>query len=64
MKTAKVAPAKNMQVRDPDTFEILPASGKEVTLNPYWVRRINVGDVELVQSKTKASETNKKGAGA
>jgi len=41
----KVKPAEGLIVRDPATREALPAKGRSVPRNAYWLRRLNDGDV-------------------
>lgn len=38
-------PAEGRQVRDPEMRDLLPAEGREVTRNTYWLRRLRDGDV-------------------
>jgi hypothetical protein len=40
-----VKPAPGRQVRHPKTLRLLPESGKEVTLDTFWLRRLASGDV-------------------
>lgn len=49
MKTAILKPAEGATVRDPDTFEKLPAEGAEKPLTSYWLRRLEQGDVISVE---------------
>ncbi len=35
---------------DPVTREVIPASGKEVVMSSYWLRRIKDGDAILVSN--------------
>ena len=63
MKTAILKPADGGTVRDPDTFEKLPAEGAEKPLTSYWLRRLDQGDVILVEpavagTKQKTSSEN------
>lgn len=39
-----VKPADGLKVRNPRGGH-LPAKGAEVTLSPFWTRRLNAGDV-------------------
>jgi len=59
-----VKPAKEgLIVRDPDEkYRPIPASGKQVKKNAYWLRRLRDGDVVLsaAESKSKSSEPSKK----
>lgn len=42
-----VKPAEGLQVRDPVTRRLLPAEGKEVPENVYWIRRLRSKDIVL-----------------
>lgn len=43
----KTAPGR--AVRDPDTLELVPASGREVRDNHhFWMTRLRDGDIEIV----------------
>lgn len=42
-----VKPIKGRLVRIPGTYEALPAEGKPLELNSYWIRKEAAGDVEL-----------------
>lgn len=44
-----VRPRAGVLVRDPYTLRPLPAEGAEVEQSPYWLRRIDDGDVEQVE---------------
>jgi hypothetical protein len=46
-KTATLVPRPGLVVRDPVTFEPLPEAGASKTLNAYWYRRLDDGDVTL-----------------
>jgi hypothetical protein len=41
----KVKPGEGLIVRDPVTLAELPAKGKSVPRNAYWLRRLADGDV-------------------
>ena len=65
-----IKPAReNLIVRDPNTFEILPIEGKEISANDknffYWKRRILDGDVIEVsaqgEDKTSSNKATKTG---
>ncbi len=45
MKTLSVKPAEGRLVRDPETYEPIPAEGAKVPRTPYWIRRLADGDV-------------------
>jgi hypothetical protein len=38
------------EVIDPDSFDRIPAEGKEVTDSPYWQTMISRGDVVIVEA--------------
>ncbi len=40
-----VKPAPGLKVRDPISKRHLPASGQEVPMSAYWLRRLAEGDV-------------------
>lgn len=42
---AYLIPKHGLTVRDPLTFQALPSEGAEVSLTPYWNRRLADGDV-------------------
>ena len=42
-----VKAATGLVIRDPDLMDLIPAEGREVPASPYWVRRLNDGDVVL-----------------
>lgn len=44
-----VKPAPGRLVRDPTTKIPIPANGKEVPENSFWVRRLRDGDVEKAE---------------
>lgn len=44
-----VKPKDGRQVPDPDRGDVLPVEGREVNDQQYWQRRINDGDVEVVE---------------
>lgn len=47
-KRVTVRPVEGRRVRIPDTGAVLTAE-KEVPLTSYWLRRIEAGDVEMVE---------------
>lgn len=49
-----IKPKDGRQVPDPDRGDVLPVEGREVNDQQYWQRRINDGDVELVDKPTAA----------
>jgi hypothetical protein len=46
-----VKPARGLAVRDPELMDLLPADGREVPRNDYWLRRIADGDVREADDK-------------
>ena len=52
MEKILIKPASNMIVRDPETMEPLPESGKLVEQNSYWLRRIQNGDAFVEKPAT------------
>jgi hypothetical protein len=38
-------PASGCQVRDPDTLLLLDPAGEDVTINDFYLRRLQCGDV-------------------
>ena len=40
-----VVPKEDLLVRDPASLELLPAEGREVPRNQFWLRRLRDGDV-------------------
>jgi hypothetical protein len=53
----RVMPAAGLLVRDPVTGEPLPASGREVPENDYWMRRLRAGDVVRTAPPAPARKT-------
>lgn len=51
-------PAEGRLVRNPDTYEALPAEGKAVEMNSYWQRRLIAGDV-VIHSPTSSAVKDK-----
>jgi hypothetical protein len=51
-----IKPKEGLQVRDPQTYQPLPAAGAWVTRNSYWIKRQAEGSVEKATppAKTKA----------
>jgi hypothetical protein len=56
VKTAILRPTNGGTVRDPDTFEKLPVEGAEKELTSYWLRRIESGDVVLVEPENSGTK--------
>ncbi len=50
MNTVKIKPVKGRKVRKPD-LTYLAEKGESVQLDSYWQRRINQGDVQLIDDK-------------
>jgi len=51
--TFKIKPTDpSVTVRDPETRRPLANKGESKPRNPYWIRRLNDGDVEIVQVKS------------
>lgn len=58
--TIKVKPAEGLVVRDPVTREVLPAKGRTVPRNAYWLRRLADGDVLDAAAKDASGKSEKK----
>ena len=54
-----IKPAEGLRVKDPNTKEPLPKEGKQVQKSIYWLRRINAGDVLLVEAPKPSKHTSK-----
>ncbi|HAX5206062.1 TPA: DUF2635 domain-containing protein [Escherichia coli] len=52
MKTILIKPAPGRLVRDPDTQTPLNAAGEEKPFTPFWCRRLDDGDVLMVEKTT------------
>ncbi|WP_421793407.1 DUF2635 domain-containing protein [Hydrocarboniphaga effusa] len=50
MNTVFLIPKKGVSVPNPATGTSLPEDGADVTLDVYWQRRINDGDVEIADT--------------
>ena len=48
-----IKPISGVTVRDPETLEPLSESGEKKPQNGYWLRRLNDGDIEVVEQKKK-----------
>jgi hypothetical protein len=57
MRFVTVKPAPDRKVRDNQTGEPLPEKGKSVPLTAFWQRRIESGDVLLVDTRDTAKKT-------
>jgi hypothetical protein len=49
----RVKPKEGLVVRDPKTKKALPKDGALVEETSFWIRRINDGDVSLIQDVPK-----------
>lgn len=45
---------KALEVYDPTHREFLPDEGRDVPRSPYWIRRLQTGDVVRVQAATES----------
>ncbi|WP_212811292.1 DUF2635 domain-containing protein, partial [Escherichia coli] len=48
MTTIFIKPAPGCLIRDPDTMTPLSQDGEEKPFTPFWCRRLNDGDVIVV----------------
>ncbi|OCG27188.1 DUF2635 domain-containing protein [Gilliamella sp. HK2] len=48
-----IKPSSGVTVRDPETLEPLAESGELKPKNSYWLRRLNDGDIEVVEQAKK-----------
>ncbi|GAB7527913.1 hypothetical protein PS3A_03190 [Pseudomonas sp. 3A(2025)] len=53
-----VKPAEGRLVRNPDTYEALPAEGKAIEMNSYWQRRLMAGDIVIHVPESRAVKPN------
>lgn len=44
-RTAYLIPKRGLSIRDPHTLAQLPVEGAMTTINAYWQRRLQAGDV-------------------
>ena len=58
-ETVFLIPQENLIVRDPQTGEPLPTTGKQVVMSGYWQRRINDGDVAYREVGGRATQDAK-----
>lgn len=56
MNTVTLKPAPDRNVRKPDGT-LLSADGEELPLTTYWRRRLNEGDVEIVNQPEEAASS-------
>jgi hypothetical protein len=54
-----VIPRGGLVVRDPETAKALPPDGLQVERSPYWVRRLNDGDVFVSDATSQRGQTKK-----
>jgi len=52
-RTITVKPCAGRIVPDPARGDDLPADGRSVPRNTYWLRALNAGDVEVVEPAAK-----------
>ncbi|CAD5879556.1 Protein of uncharacterised function (DUF2635) [Escherichia coli] len=55
MKTIFIKPAPGCLIRDPDTMTPLSQDGEEKPFTPFWCRRLNDGDVIVVEKAAEAA---------
>ena len=53
LETMRVKPKGGLLVRNPIDRKPIPKEGIEVPRNAYWVRRLNFGEVELIEEVLK-----------
>ena len=56
MPMQHLVPAAGLNVRDPATGEPLPAEGRAVRIDSYWLRRLRDGDVAAAKPAPKKGE--------
>ncbi|HHA1670059.1 TPA: DUF2635 domain-containing protein [Enterobacter roggenkampii] len=54
-----VKPAEGRSVHDPARGDLLPAEGRNVEENQYWLRRAADGDIKIVQPKPVSATSEK-----
>ena len=54
MEKMYVKPVEGRRCKDPASYELLPAAGKNVPKNSYWLRRLKAGDCVLVKKSALA----------
>ena len=47
MSKVIIIPREGLRVKDPKTLLPVPATGLKVSLDRYWKRRLNAGDVTV-----------------
>ncbi|EJH1128913.1 DUF2635 domain-containing protein [Escherichia coli] len=55
MTTIFIKPAPGCLIRDPDTMKPLAQEGEEKPFTPFWCRRLNDGDVIVVEKVAEAA---------
>ena len=55
MTTIFIKPAPGCLIRDPDTMKPLAQEGEEKPFTPFWCRRLNDGDVIVVEKAAAAA---------
>jgi hypothetical protein len=48
-----------LKVPDPVRKDFLPNEGREVESSPYWNRRVNAQEVEIIMPKVEVQKTSK-----
>ncbi|WP_221179051.1 DUF2635 domain-containing protein [Pseudomonas brassicacearum] len=56
-----VKPVEGRLVRIPGTYEALPAEGKTLEANSYWIRKQAAGDVQLLTEQPDVQAPTPKG---
>lgn len=56
-----VKPVKGRLVRIPGTYEALPAEGKLLEMNSYWLRKKTAGDVDIQTEQPEVQAQTSKG---
>jgi hypothetical protein len=54
-----VKPKDGRSVPDPARGDLLPDAGRNVEESQYWYRRVQDGDIEIVQQEMKAESPKK-----
>ncbi|MDZ4900841.1 DUF2635 domain-containing protein [Escherichia coli] len=62
MTTIFIKPAPGCLIRDPDTMKPLAQEGEEKPFTPFWCRRLNDGDVIVVEKAAEAAPAAEKPA--
>ncbi|WP_336341766.1 DUF2635 domain-containing protein [Pseudomonas atacamensis] len=56
-----VKPVRGRLVRIPGTYEALPAEGKLMEMNSYWLRKKAAGDVDIQTEQPEVQAPTAKG---